>query len=110
MDIQVTGEVVGRVQYNPKTVFFSANQEQPIFVSVSANPPQGFAVRSVSSVKHLCRPSIKTNKNPDGTLGYQLSIQAVKNIPKDSDGKDQVVVTTNDPEMSEFKVDVQTSH
>ena len=73
-------------------------------------PPKGFALRNVSSVKHLCRPSIKATNNPDGTVGYQLSILPVKNIPKDSDGKDQVVVTTNDPETPEFKVDVQCSH
>jgi hypothetical protein len=110
LDIQVMGEVVGRVQFNPRNVYFGPNQDQPVFVNITANPPQGFAVRNVSSVKHLCRPSIKTVKNPDGTVGYQLSIQAVKNIPKDSDGKDQVLVTTNDPETPEFKVDVQASH
>jgi hypothetical protein len=110
IDIQVMGEVVGRVQWNPKNVYFGPKQEQPVFVSITANPPQGFAVRSVSSIKHLCRPSIKTTNNADGTVNYQLSIVPIKNIPKDSDGKDQVLVTTNDSEMQEFKVDVQTSH
>ena len=110
IDVQVMGEVVGRVQWNPKNVYLGANQDQPVFVNISANPPQGFAVRSVSSIKHLCRPSIKTMTNADGTLGYQLSILALKSLPKDSDGKDQVLVTTNDPETPEFKVDVQGSH
>jgi len=110
LDVQVIGEVVGRVQWTPKNVYFGANQDQPVFVNITATPPQGFAVRGVSSVKHLCRPSIKTVNNPDGSVGYQLSITAVKNIPKDSDGKDQVTVNTNDPETPEFKVDVQTSH
>jgi hypothetical protein len=110
LDVQVIGEVVGRVQWTPKNVYFGTNQEQPVFVNITANPPQGFSVRSVSSLKHLCRPSVKTLNNADGSQSYQLSITAVKSIPKDSDGKDQVVVTTNDPEMPEFKVDVQTSH
>jgi hypothetical protein len=111
LDIQVVGEVVGRVQWTPKSVNLGANQEQPVYVNVTANPPQGFVVRNVYSVKHLCRPSIKTlYNNQDGTASYQLSIIPVKNIPKDSDGKDEVIATTNDPEMTEFKVDVQTSH
>ncbi len=110
IEIQVMGEVVGRVQWSPKNVYFAPRQEQPVFVNITANPPQGFAVRSVSTEKHLCRPSIKSVNNPDGTVSYQLSILPVKSIPKDSDGKDEVVVNTNDNEMPTFKVDVQTSH
>lgn len=109
LDIQVLGEVVGRVQWSPKSVYFGANQELPVFVNITANPPQGFAMKRVSSVKHLCRPFLKTVTNQDGSMGYQLGIVAARNIPKDSDGKDQVVAITNDPETPEFKVDVQTS-
>ncbi len=110
LDIAVVGEVVGRVQWTPKNVTFGPNQEQPVFVNVTANPPQGFSLRSVSTVKHLCRPSIKPNNNPDGSVSYQLSIIPIKNIPKESDGKDEVIVTTNDSETPEFRVEVQTSH
>jgi len=110
LDVEVVGEIVGRVQWTPKIVYFGANQEQPVFVNITANPPQGFAVKSVSSVKHLCRPFLKTVTNPDGSVGFQLKITVLKDISKDSDGKDQVIVTTNDPETPQFSVDVQGSH
>ena len=48
----------------PQERYFGPNQEQPVFVNITANPPQGFAVRSVSTAKHLCRPSIKTGEQP----------------------------------------------
>ncbi len=110
LHIPIMGEVVGRVQWNPKSLYFSAGQEQPVTISLTVNPPKGFAIRRVESAKHLCKPYIHRIPGQDGNDQYQLIVSVIKNIPKASDGKDQVLVYTNDTDQPQFTVDVQASH
>ena len=106
--VPVLGEIVGPVQYNPKSLNFAPQQQMPVTITFTPDDPKKFAIRSVESVKHLVRPSIwKTNMN--GADQYSLVVSVVRNIPKDSDGKDQVIVYTNDPEMSKIPIDVQAA-
>ncbi len=110
IDVQVMGEIVGRIQLNNKNLFFGPHQESPSTVNITVDHPQGFAIRKVESFKHLAKPSIKKNVLPDGSDQYILSVTVVKNLPKDSDGKDQVFIYTNDPEQPKLTVDVTINH
>ncbi len=106
--VPVQGEIVGPVQYNPKNLSFSPHQDMPVTVTFTAQDPEKFAIRSVESLHHLVRPSIvKTNVN--GMDQYALAVYVLKNLPKDSDGKDELDVYTNDPEMPKITIDVQAN-
>ncbi len=105
--IQVLGEVTGRVQFNPKNFTFTPNQEAPVTVQFTVDPPKGFEVRGVESTKHLTRPYIKKTRGGNGLDLYSLIVSVVKNLPKDSDGKDQIIVRTNDPDQEKIFFDVQ---
>jgi hypothetical protein len=104
--IPVQGEVVGRVQFSPKTLYFGARQIQPSYVQFTVNPPQGFAIRSVSSLKHLIRPDVKRMTGPDGVDNYSIELYCVQNLPSSSDGQDELDVTTNDAEQPVIKIPV----
>ena len=105
--IQVLGEVTGRVQYNPKNFTFMPNQDAPVTVQFTVDPPKGFEVRNVESVKHLTRPYIRKTRGTNGVDNYSLIASVVKNLPKDSDGKDQIIVRTNDKDQEKIIFDVQ---
>ena len=108
LSVPVLGEIVGPVQYNPKSLNFSPHQDNPVTVTFTPDDPKKFTIRSVKSEKHLVRPSIvKTTVN--GVDQYALSVSVLKNIPQSSDGKDVVDVYTNDPEMSKISIDVQAN-
>jgi len=106
LEIPVQGEVVGRVQYSPKTVYFGAKQLQPSYVQFTVASPQGFAIRGVSSQKHLIRPDVKKTTSPDGTDSYSIEIYCVQNLPANSDGEDELDVITNDAEQPVIKIPV----
>src|SRR5262249_39091432 len=54
--VGVMGEVVGRIQYNPKTLVFGPSQgPQTITLNVSEHP-ENFNVYNVGSAAHLVRP------------------------------------------------------
>ena len=106
LEIPVQGEVVGRVQYSPKTVYFGAKQLQPSYVQFTVASPQGFSIRSVSSLKHLIRPDVKKITSPDGTDSFSIEIYCVQNLPANSDGEDELDVTTNDTEQPMIKIPV----
>ncbi len=63
----------------------------------------------MKSVNHLARPSIKKTVGPNGVNQYTLVASVVKNLPKDSDGKDQIIVTTNDADQKAVTIEVQAS-
>lgn len=107
VDVPVVGDVLGRVQPNPKTLNFSPHQEVPVTVTFTVDPPEGFAIRSVSTAKGLVRPYIKRATAVNGTDQYYLVVTVLKDLPKDSDGKDQIFVKTNDPEQPIVTLDVQ---
>ncbi|HVM31860.1 MAG TPA: DUF1573 domain-containing protein [bacterium] len=106
LQVPIQGEVIGRVQYSPKTLYFASHQSQPSYVQFTVNPPQGFAIRSVSSVKHLVRPDVKKMTSPDGTDGYSIEVYALQSLPANSDGQDQLVVETNDAEQPKIVISV----
>jgi hypothetical protein len=108
ISVPVMGEVVGPVQFNPKTLSFAPHQEMPVTVTFTVDNPQTFSIRSVDSLHHLVRPSIIRTAN-NGVDQYALAVSVIRNIPKDSDGKDEVEVYTNDPEMSKISIDVQAN-
>lgn len=108
VEAQVTGEVVGPVRYSSQTMTFSPPYEMPTTIAFTSENPQQFAIRDVWSVKHLVRPSIlKTTQ--DGVDKYFLVVHPVKKVPKDSDGKDQVIVITNDEKMTKITLDAQVN-
>ncbi len=110
IDVQVMGEIVGRIQISNNNLFFGPHQETPSTVNFTVDHPKGFAIWKVESAKHLAKPSIKRTVSADGTDQYVLTVLAVKNLPKNSDGKDQVFIYTNDPEQPKLTVDVNINH
>ncbi len=106
--VPVQGEIVGPVQYNPKNLSFSPHQEMPVTVTFSPDNPGKFAIRSVESLHHLVRASI-VKSNVNGADQYSLAVYVLKNLPKDSDGKDEVDVYTNDDEMPKITIDIQAN-
>ena len=108
VSVPVLGEIVGPVQFNPKSLSFTPHQESPVTVIFTPDNPKQFAIRRVESEKHLVRPSI-VKSVVNGSDQYALSVSVLKNIPQSSDGKDEVNVYTNDPEMSKISIDVQAS-
>jgi hypothetical protein len=115
VSIQVMGEVVGSVKWNPKTLYFSPNQTTPVTIIFTPENPAKFSIRKVESLKHLVRPSVI--QSVSGNVNqYSLAASVIKNIPKDSDGKDQIIVYTNDDdiyskdsEKGKITIDVQAS-
>ena len=106
ISVSVTGEVTGKVRWDRKNLYFQPNQQEPVTVTFTADDPGKFAIRHVESAKHLVRPSIIKSRT-GGADQYSLVATVVKNIPKDSDGKDQILVYTNDDELSKISIDVQ---
>ncbi len=104
IEVPIQGEVIGRVQFNPKNLYFSAHQQQPSYVQFTVNPPQGFAIRSVSSAKHLIRPDVKKTTSPDGIDSYSIEVYAVQSLPANSDGTDTLIVETNDAEQPKIVI------
>jgi hypothetical protein len=105
LDIDVLGEVVGKFTYSPHTVSFGAHQNNPITVSFASQDPH-FMIQKVESVHHLVRPEIKKSTYGNGVAQYQVLINQPDNLPANSDGKDTILVTTNDPQVT---IDVQTA-
>jgi hypothetical protein len=107
--VPVLGEVTGKVQFNPKSLYFAPQQSSPITITFTADEPQNFAIRKVESANHLVRPYITKTMGPNGFDQYSLVVSVNKNIPKESDGKDEVVIYTNDDEQPKISIDVQAS-
>ena len=105
--IDVLGEVVGRVTYSPKQLFFPPNSQAPVTLIMTVDQPNGFAVRRVESVKHLVRAYVKPVSSGYGNQQYYLIAEPSGHLPSDSDGKDQVVVWTNDNEQQGVTIDAQ---
>ncbi len=109
VDVDVWGEVVGKFTYAPHSVYFSQHQNTPLTVTFNSQDPKNFAIRNVVSTKHLAHASLKKVSYGGGVEQYQVSITPASSFPKDSDGKDSIVVTTNDPEQPTVSIDVQMS-
>ncbi len=107
--IPILGEITGKVQFNPKSLYFAPQQSSPITITFTADQPQSFAIRRVESTKHLVRPYIVKTQGSSGFNQYSLIVSVNKNIPKESDGKDQVIIYTNDDEQPTIPIDVQAS-
>jgi len=104
--VPLIGEVEGRVVLEPKSIYLQARQETPMVVRLRVNDPKGFAIRSVKSEKHLVRPSIKKTTGPDGIDQFEMNVVTIKNVPAESDGKDRILISTNDKDQAEIAVDV----
>jgi hypothetical protein len=109
IDIDVWGEVVGKFTFAPKSIFFSQHQTNNMTVSFTAQDAKNFVIRKVESVHHLARPSVKKVNYGNGVEQYQVIVDPPKSLAKDSDGKDTILVTTNDPEQPQVSIDVQVS-
>jgi hypothetical protein len=107
--VPVLGEVNGKVQFNPKSLYFAPQQSSPITITFTADQPQSFTIRQVESTKHLVRPYIIKSMGPSGFDQYSLVVSVNKNLPKESDGKDEVIVYTNDDEQPKISIDVQAN-
>jgi hypothetical protein len=107
--VPVMGEVMGKVQYYPRTLSFAPRQDAPVTVNFTADSPELFAVRSVETKNHLVRPYIKKILTANGGNQYMLIASVIKDIPKESDGKDTIIVHTNDEEQPEISIEVQAS-
>jgi hypothetical protein len=106
--IDVLGEVVGKVQYNPKQFYFPAHSQMPVTVILSVEQPNGFTIRKVESTKHLVRAYSKVTST-GGNQQFLIIAEPVNHVPDDSDGKDQVVIWTNDPEQPNLSIEVQVN-
>lgn len=109
LDIDVWGEVVGKFTFSPHSVFFSPHQTNPMTVSFTASDAKNFVIRRVESVKHLSRPYVKKVNFGNGVEQYQVMIDPPKSLAKGSDGKDTIMVWTNDSEQPQVSIDVQVS-
>jgi hypothetical protein len=109
LDIDVWGEVVGKFTFSPHSVYFSPHQANPMTVSFTAQDAKNFVIRKVESLHHLSRPYVKKINFGNGVEQYQVLIDPPKSLAKNSDGKDTILVTTNDPEQSQVSIDVQVS-
>jgi len=109
LDIDVQGEVVGKFSYGPHLVYFMPHQNNPVTVTFSAQDPQHFTIQRVESVHHLAQPETKKINRGGGFEQYQVLIHPPNNLPTDSDGKDTILVTTNDSEQPQVTIDVQVT-
>lgn len=107
VDVDVWGEVVGKFTYAPHSIYFSQHQNTPLTVTFNAQEPKNFVIRNVQSVKHLAHASVKKVSYGNGIEQYQVNVTPATSFPKDSDGKDTIVVTTNDPEQPKVSIEVQ---
>ena len=107
--VSVVGEVTGRIQYVPKDLYFMPHQEAPVTVTFTVSErPKDFAIRSVKSEKNLVRASVRKISTPNGEQ-YILIANVVKNVPKESDGKDTLTITTNDDLQPTLTIGVQAN-
>ena len=109
LDIDVSGEVVGKFIYSPHSVSFGTRQDNALTVSFTPQDPQHFTIRKVESVHHLARPEMKKFNYGGGVEQYQVLIYPPKSVPANSDGKDTILVTTNDAEQPQVTIDVQVA-
>ncbi|HXL73921.1 MAG TPA: DUF1573 domain-containing protein, partial [bacterium] len=109
LDIDVLGEVIGKFTYSPHSVYFTPHQNNPVTVSFTAQDTQHFTIRKVESVHYLARPEMKKINFGSGVEQYQVIIYPPKNVPANSDGKDSILVTTNDLEQPQVTIDVQVA-
>jgi hypothetical protein len=105
--IPVNGEVVGRVQTFPKTIFMN-DLTQPQTITISVDPPEGFAVRNVSTEKKLVKPWVRSVVQPNGTKQYSVVVSPPnpKSIPP-GEFTDTLILTTNDPKQGKFLIPVK---
>lgn len=109
LDIDVSGEVVGKFVYSPHSVSFGIHQDNALTVSFTPQDPQHFTIRKVESLHHLARPEMKKFNYGGGVEQYQVLIYPPKNVSANSDGKDTILVTTNDVEQPQVMIDVQVA-
>jgi len=109
IDIAVTGEVIGKFQFNPRNINFSTRQVSPVLVVFTAQDPKNFLIRKVESVHHLARASVKKVNLGNGVEQWQVSVTGPKELPKGSDGKDQILVSTSDLEQPQVAIDVMVT-
>ncbi len=106
--IPVLGEIVGKIQFNPKQFTFQPHQETPVTVTFNVENPKTFVIRRVETEKHLVRAYVEKNQNYGGDQ-YTVVIKPAGNLPADSDGKDKVTVWTNDDEQKSVTIDIQVN-
>jgi hypothetical protein len=100
--IPVSGKVVGRVQLSPDDLVFP-NLTTPVTVVVLVDPPQGFAVRGVSTEKKLVKPWVQRERQPGGAADlFRIVVTPPKpgKVPV-GEFQDTLIVKTNDPEQPE---------
>lgn len=103
--IPVNGEVVGRVQVLPKTLYLNGPTGQSITLQAMADPAEGFEVTRAKSVKGQVNTKVKKNKSPDGKTDWQIVV-SIPWLMRDGPIEDEVIVTTNDPEQPTFTIPV----
>lgn len=105
--IPVNGEVVGRIQAFPKTVFMG-DLGQPQTVNLYVDPPDGFAIRNVSTEKGLVKPWVRALPRPGGQKQYNLVVSG-PNPGRLAPGEfnDVIVLKTNEPKQREVRVGVK---
>jgi len=107
LEVPVEGEILGNFRYEPSTLFVPIRADKPVTVAFTADNPKNFAVLKVESTKHFVRPNLLKVPGPSGTSRYLVAVLPAKNLPKDNDGQDQLVVNTNDGDTPKVTVDVR---
>jgi len=107
--IDVLAGVVGKVQYNPEQFYFPAHSQIPVTVIMTVEQPNSFTIRKVESTKHLVRAYSKVMSSGYGNQQFLIIAEPVNHIPDNSDGKDTVVIWTNDTEQPNISIDAQVN-
>jgi hypothetical protein len=105
--IPVNGEVIGRVQLFPKSVFMG-DLTQAQTITVSVDPPDGFAIRNVSTEKGLVKPWVRSVPQPNGSVQYSVVVSP-PNVKRLAPGEftDTIILKTNESKQREIKVPVK---
>jgi len=104
--VPVSGDVLGGFQWVPREFYFQLQPDSPVTMKFTRVQPYQYVIRSVKSVNQFVRPLIKKTVGKDGIEEYDLVICALKHLPPGCDGKDKVILETNDPDQPEIVIDV----
>jgi hypothetical protein len=106
--IPVSINIVGRVQTFPNEISLENKLNKPVTLRVFPDPPQGFSITKISTLKGLIKVIKKEVKHPDGRIRYDLSVNLEK-VLNDS-AEDEIVLWTNDKEEPKVTVPVKIVH
>jgi hypothetical protein len=111
--IQVFGQIVGRVQVYPSSIYFPAppphGRSLPVTLHLEANPWRGFIVRRIATQNHLIRPWVQRQFGDNGSVQYTVIVSLPKHLPRMSSLQDKLYIYTNVADQSKLTIPVQAA-